>query len=426
MVGLLSALVIDRLTAWNDRDIELVRAVRNLALDEFVGETDSQELVDDALRGMLSGLDPYSRYYGPEEIARLDRETTGEFRGIGVVFRQPTTDGQVLFPFPGSPAAQAGIRVGDRFLTIAGQLVADMEPGGLQRAIQRSGGDVLEATVLGLDEVERAVRIQPESVLDPTVRHAQIFDPERGLGYLALISFTHRTPEEFDEAVASLREQGLERLVIDLRNNPGGILEAAVRVANRFIEEGTIVATRTRQATEITEARAAEAHLAGLPLVLLVDSGSASASEVLAGALQDHCVAAVVGESTYGKGTVQTLRRVGEDRAIVKLTTANYFTPSWRRIERQSPDDLEAGIDPDLVVELTPQQKSDIHVFLDTYSPPPVHREAISAWAASLGEPLLAERPEDPQLEAALKLLAADDELALREDEASELDGALK
>ncbi len=127
-----------------------------------------------------------------------------------------------------------------------------------------------------------------------------------------------------------LLTDGLKALIVDLRSNPGGILDSAVLLANRFIEEGTIVATRTRRDTRVTEAELEEAHLLGLPLVLLVDSSSASASEVLAGALQDHCVAAIIGESTYGKGTVQTLERFASDRAIVKLTTATYFTPSWR------------------------------------------------------------------------------------------------
>lgn len=412
VVGLLGALVSERVTsALADDDIELVRAVRNLALRDFVDEVESDELIDDALRGMLQGLDEHSRFYGPAEIAQLDRETYGEFRGIGVVFRRPTQEGQVLFPLPGSPAERAGVRVGDRILEIDGQRVADMEPGELQEAIRTSRGDELSLLLRGLDGEERAVRLEPQQVIDPTVRHARMLDAERGIGYLAILSFSHRTPEEFDRAVAGLEERGLHGLVVDLRLNPGGILDAAVRVANRFIAEGPIVATRTRSETHVTDADPAEARLAALPLVLLVDEASASASEVLAGALQDHAVAAIVGEPTYGKGTVQTLRRVGKERGIVKLTTATYYTPSWRRIEPHRPGGHggdgggEAGIAPDVLVELADEERGDVYEFLTGYSPPAAHVATIERWERSENVELIPDPPADRQLEAAVALL---------------------
>jgi carboxyl-terminal processing protease len=406
VVGLFSALVAERVTvSLVDRDIELLRSVRNLAIEEFVQDVDSEELVDDALRGMLQGLDRYSRFYGPEEIAQLDRETYGEFRGIGVVFRSPTSDGQVLFPFPGSPASAAGIQVGDQILNIDGRRVAEMDAGGLQRAIQKATNNDLRLTVRGLDGKERRLVLELDQVMDPTVRHARMLDPQRGVGYLSIYSFSHKTPGEFDHAVSELQRHGLKSLVIDLRSNPGGILDAAVKIANRFIESGTIVATRTRSETRITEAVETEATLLDLPLVVLVDSGSASASEVLAGALQDHCAAAIVGERSYGKGTVQTLRRFGEDRAIIKLTTATYFTPSWRRIERRGEDDDEYGVSPDLLIELTQGEQREVYRFLETYSPPPMHVEAIKRWEFQEDAELILEQPEDRHLDAAVALL---------------------
>jgi carboxyl-terminal processing protease len=408
LAGLLGALVTDRVTmSLSDRDIELVRAVRNLALEDFVDEVQSDQLIDDALRGMMEGLDRYSRFYGPAEVAQINRETTGEFRGIGVVFRRPTTDGQVLFPFPGSPADRAGLRVGDTFLTIQDREVAGMEPGELQRTIQEAGGAALALTVEGLDGVRRDLTLVPERVLDPTVRHARMLDD--GLGYLAILSFSHRTPEEFDDAVTFLDAQGMEKLVVDLRFNPGGILDAAVRVANRFVEEGAIVATRTRTDLEITNADPEEALYAGLPLVLLVDEDSASASEVFAGALQDHCAAAIVGDSTYGKGTVQTLRQFSGDRGIVKLTTATYYTPSMRSIER---DDGEedggngAGIAPDHRLDLDHEERRAVFAFLQTYSPPPSLRAEIEAWEEREGVDLLTAHPPDGQLDLAVSLLS--------------------
>lgn len=389
-----------------ERDIEFLRQVRNLAADTYVEELDERELVNNALRGMVEGLDRYSRYYGPEEIAGLDRETTGEFRGIGVVFRAPTSEGQVLFPFPGSPASRAGIRVGDTLIEIDGKIVAELEPGELQQTIQTSGGRQLDVLVVGLDGEERKLTLHPKQVVDPTVRHARMLDAERGIAYLAILSFTHRTPDEFDQAVQELLQEGARALVIDVRSNPGGILDAAVRIANRFIPEGTLVATRTRDDTQVMAAVGEHALFRDLPVVVLTDEGSASASEVLAGALQDHQIGPLVGEATYGKGTVQTLTRFGDDRAIIKLTTAHYFTPSWRRIERHTGGEGKHGIEPDVYVTPRDGEREPILRHLFSYSPPPSAVEALEAWQANEEETLIPEHPADRQLETAVALLS--------------------
>ncbi|HED66429.1 MAG TPA: S41 family peptidase [Planctomycetes bacterium] len=416
VIGLLAAVLLDRFTSGvADPDIELVRQVRNLAMRDFVRDVDPEELVDNALRGMLGGLDEYSDFYGPEEVGTVSRETSGTFRGIGVVFRQPTSEGQVLFPFPGSPAARAGVRVGDRIIEVDGRPLAEMEPGGLQEALQNPEAEDGSVRVLmrSLDDTERELSIHPEPLLDPTVRHAHMIDRERGIGYIAILAFSHRTPDEFDTAVAELRRQGLKRLVLDLRGNPGGILEAAVRIANRFLSAGTIVSTRSRKETEKTVADPTEATDTDLELVVLVDGSSASASEVLSGALQDHAAAALVGTPTYGKGTVQTLHEITNGRGIVKLTTANYFTPSGRAIRRYPDGDGPSGIAPDEEVELDAKTASKVHGFLRSYSPPPALRSEIEAWEKREGVELFARAPDDAQLEAALSLFgggANDDE----------------
>jgi len=402
-LGAALALTAVRLTT--DRELELVGAVRDLAKRSFVEAVDERELVDEALSGMIGSLDRHSRYYRPEEIEALARTTRGEFRGIGVVFRAPTTAGQVLFPAPGGPADRAGLRIGDTLVTVEGEAVAGLPPGGLQELLRRSNATPMALEIEGLDGERRSVEVVPEPVLDPSIRLARMVDEEARLAHVALVSFSSHTLEEFDAAMERLTAEGVRGLVLDLRGNGGGSLDAAVGLANRFVAEGRLVATRTRHDTRVVSAKSQEAHHLGLPLVLLVDQDSASASEVLAGALQDHGAAALVGEPTYGKGTVQTLTRLGSDRAIVKVTTAHYLTPAWRRIERNEEDPQRTGIAPDIYVPLEPVERAHVYAYLQNYHPPAALVPAIEAWEAESGLELLLETPPDPQLEAALALL---------------------
>jgi carboxyl-terminal processing protease len=405
-LGMLAALLGSRAVAlWlRDHDLELVRAVRDFALEEFVDPVEPGSLTEDALEGMLQGLDEFSHYYDASEASDLDRETSGQFRGIGVVFRSSEV-GRILFAYPGSPADEAGLRVGDRILSVGGRRVSGDDARELQ-ALLRQDSSTLEVEVEGLDGSVRPVLLEPDVVLDPTVRHARIADPERQLGYLAIRSFSHRTPEEFDQALQGLRQRGLQGLIVDLRANPGGILDAAVQVANRFVRSGVIVSTRTRAGEHASEADPRAASCLGLPLALLIDERSASASEVLAAALQDHCAAVLVGEPSYGKGTVQTLRHLGRDRGVVKLTTAVYFSPSGRRIEHDESASGAGGIAPDLWVPLDLAEKEAVHRFLDTYSPPESALAALAAWEEREGADLITDAPADAQLAAALALLS--------------------
>jgi carboxyl-terminal processing protease len=407
VVGLLAALSIDRVLRYLlDGDIELVRRVRDLASEEYVREVEPSHLIEDALEGMLQQLDEHSTFYGPLEVAALERETTGEFLGIGAVFRGGDP-GRVLFPCPGSPAERCGLRVGDRILQADGQAVAEMALEELH-GLLRSATKEVELEVESLEGSVRRVQVRPEPVLDPTVRHARVLREPPGIGYLAIRSFSHRTPSEFDSAVDRLRQQNLRGLILDLRGNPGGILDSAIAIANRFIERGTIVATRMRSEVRTIEADDSAATFRDLPLVLLVDGATASAGEVLAAALQDHSLAALVGEPTYGKGTVQTLRRVGPERAVVKLTTAHYCSPSLRRIEHADDDSTSSGIAPDLFVPLTREERARAHEFLAGYSPPEEALAALVAWEEQAGSVLLVDLPEDPQVRTALALLCGE------------------
>lgn len=406
-IGLFVSLVVERTArSFLDRDMELVRAVRDMARDEFVGEIGADQLVDDALRGMLNGLDRYSTYYGASEVAELDRETSGEFLGLGVIFRAGEK-GRILFAYPGSPADVAGLRVGDLIERVDGEAVEPMENEHFQEALHRDAP--LRLDVVDLQGDPREVVVQPDVVLDPTVRQVRILAAHPGLGYLAIRSFSHRTPGEFDQAVRELTDHGMKALVLDLRGNPGGILDAAVTIANRFIDRGAIVSTRTRAELSTTAARHDEAILAGLPLVVLQDGRSASASEVLAAALQDHAAAVIVGEPSYGKGTVQTLKRVKGRDAVVKITTATYYSPSMRRIEHDEEDASRGGIAPDLFLPIEDRERWEIYRFLSAYSPPETVRPALAAWEAAQGITLIGPPPPDRQLAAAVALLSNDE-----------------
>lgn len=378
--------------------------VENFVEDAYVTQVDGEQLVDEALRGMVASLDPYSRYYTRDELTAMERETSGRYRGIGVVFARPTHEGRVLFAMPGSPAARAGIDVGDRFLVVDGVRVSDLEPGGLQELLTAGGEEPVRLRVAALDGSERELTLEREELVDPTVRHVEMLDAERGLGYVALHGFSKESPAEFDAAIAELRRNGLRGLVIDVRGNLGGVLRSAVTLANRFVREGRLVTQEGRGAPVEYDAQASEAWYADLPLVVLMDGLSASASEVFAAALQEHRAAVVVGSESYGKGVVQEVRTL-QGEGAVKLTTAYYYTPSHRNLERTVEDAWDAGLHPDLEVPLDELERGALHQRLAGYSPPAEAVERIQAWEAREDRKLLPTPQRDAQLEAALDLL---------------------
>ncbi len=380
--------------------------IKDFTRAHFVRELSEQELLDRALHGMIDGLDPYSRYYAPSEAERVRRETEGDFKGIGVIFRRPTEQGQVLFPLLGTPAWEAGLTVGDTIVAIDGEPIAGLDEAAFRERLRAPERSRLELRVRDLDGVERDVTVRPRVLVDPTVRHEAMLDPARGIAYLSIRSFTHRTTEEFDAAVARLSERGAKALVIDVRSNYGGVLDAAVDIARRFVPQGVIVSSEGRTERTVHEARRDAARLAGLPTVVLVDGDSASASEVLAGALQDHRAAVLVGAPTYGKGMLQTIRSFPSFGSRAKVTSAYYYSPSKRNFERTADEGRDWGILPDVHVELAEATRRRIAQHLGRYDPPAEVLEALRAFEAREGVPLMGTAPEDPQLEAALALLS--------------------
>jgi carboxyl-terminal processing protease len=387
-----------------DPELERYREVREFVQASYVRDVDSRELLDRALHALVEGLDPYSRYYDARQVAGLRRETTGRFRGVGIIFRAPVDEGRVLFPLPDSPAERAGVQVGDQVLAVDGRPLVELAPGELQGLLADQERPMLRLELHGLDGRTRVVAVERDVIVDPTVRHARLLDPERGLGYLAIVSFSQETPGEFDRAVRGLQQAGLCGLIVDVRGNLGGVLGSAVQVANRFMRRGAIVSTEGRGEVVEYAAEPDRAHFQGLPLVVLVDEDSASASEVFAAALQDHRLAVVVGSPTYGKGMVQKMRAFDDGQAEVKLTTAYYYTPTHRNLERTVADAWEFGLQPDVAVALTRLERERIHDHLASYGPPPAALEALRAWEQSEGQALIEEHPSDAQLEAAAGL----------------------
>lgn len=398
--------------AGEDPDLQHYREVRDFVSANFVRDVDHDTLVKDALKGMIGQLDPYSRYYDVVESREVERETQGRFVGIGAVFRGDITSGQILFPLAGSPAMQAGLRVGDRILRIDGQSIVGFSRGDMQSALEGELNSFVRLDVIGLDEQTRTCEVRRSSVIDPNVRHARMLDQEHSIGYLAILGFSHETPDEFQAAFTRLREQGMQALVIDVRGNPGGVLSAAVEIARRFIPEGVIVSTEGRGSPTYYKAERDKAWYQGFPLVVLVDQGSASASEVLAGALQDHRAAVLVGAPTHGKGLVQTIRRYPEEHTIAKVTTSYYYTPAHRNLERDPDNGRDYGIAPDLEVPISNEERLTIARHTQHYGAPISLLDDVLAWEAAIDEELLDRHPVDAQLDAALQLLTGERALA--------------
>lgn len=313
---------------------------------DYVEPVDDAELLENAIRGMVRDLDAHSQYLDAREYRDIRASTTGSYTGIGVEVDEVEGALQVITPLAGSPAARSGIKAGDQIIAVDGVAIDTNHMRDTIGRLRGHSGTRVTVTVLhdnvAIDHEMRRQTIRVASV------HKESLGP--ALGYVRVSQFSENTARELGRAIDALQaEEGgmLEALVLDLRNNPGGVLDAAVDVTDLFLDDGVIVTAdgRTRESRFSRSARRGDI-LDGAELVVLVNSGSASASEIVAGALQDHGRALVVGTPTFGKGLVQTVMPLSKGRAI-KLTTSRYFTPSGDSIH-------DVGIEPDLYVDDTP------------------------------------------------------------------------
>ena len=310
--------------------------------NDYVEEVTDEELLEHAIRGMLQGLDPHSAYLNTEEFNELRIGTTGEFGGLGIEVGMEDGFVKVVSPIDDTPAARAGIQAGDLIIRLDDTPVKGLSLNDAVKLMRGKPGSVLALTIIreGAD-APLSIDIKRDIIKVTSVRNRMLED---GYGYLRISNFQTKTTTDMLKSIKSMKEEAggsLRGMVLDLRNNPGGVLSGAVGVSDAFLNEGMIVYTDGRETDSKLRYDATNGDvLDGAPLVVLVNGGSASASEIVAGAMQDHGRAIVLGSKTFGKGSVQTIQDLPAGGAV-KLTTSRYYTPNGRSIQA-------LGIEPDI------------------------------------------------------------------------------
>ncbi|MEM7057028.1 MAG: S41 family peptidase [Pseudomonadota bacterium] len=311
----------------------------------YVEDVDEQKLIEAAIDGMLTSLDPHSSYLPPSNFEDMREQTRGEFGGLGIEVTMENGFVKVVAPIDDTPAAKAGLEAGDFVTHIDGESVLGLT---LSEAVDKMRGPVGSEIIITISREDTDEPFDVTIVRDTIKIRAVRARTEGTVGVLRITTFNEQTYDNLEDSIKKLREEiGDDKVsgyVVDLRNNPGGLLSQAIAVSDAFLETGEIVSTRGRDLDEADRVNARPGDLTdGKPLVVLINEGSASASEIVAGALQDQRRAIILGAKSFGKGSVQTIMRLG-DKGAMKLTTARYFTPSGRSIQA-------LGIEPDILVE---------------------------------------------------------------------------
>lgn len=342
----LSRLEIQRITSLN-----LVQEALEQIQDSYVEKVPTKKLIQGAIKGMVDSLnDPYTKYLGRSDFKHFQEQTSGYFYGVGIEIGMKDHQITVISPIEGTPASRAGIKPDDAIVKIDRQSTEKMSLNKAVSLIRGEKGTKVVLTILRPDTKEPLeFSLVRERIDVPNVVSKKL---DKELGYIRIHFFGEKTAANLEQKLSELEGEGIEGLILDLRNNPGGLLEEAVEVGTNFIKSGPIVSIRTRgRKPQIYQARG---KAFDLPLVVLVNKGSASASEIVAGAVQDTKRGVLVGEKTFGKGSVQNIVTLSDESGL-SLTTGRYYTPAGRMINKK-------GIIPDVIVELKKGEKEDLQL----------------------------------------------------------------
>jgi carboxyl-terminal processing protease len=327
-------------------DMRTFVEILNRVKSDYVEPVKDADLLESAIRGMLDGLDPHSAYLSADEFREISISTSGKFGGLGIEVQLQNGFVRVVAPIDDTPAFKAGIQAGDLIVRIDETPVKGLTLNDAVKMMRGEPGSKVNLTILR-DNVEQPFKVSvTRAIIQVQSVKSKLLEP--GYGYLRITQFSTETGKSVGEELAKLRKENkttLKGLILDLRNNPGGVLNASVDVSDAFLESGNIVSIKGRlsETNKNFDATAGDL-LGGQPMVVLVNGGSASAAEIVAGALQDHGRAVIMGEKTFGKGSVQTILPL-QNNAALKLTTARYYTPKGRSIQAE-------GITPDIAIQL--------------------------------------------------------------------------
>jgi carboxyl-terminal processing protease len=406
-----------------ENDYELYRVLAD-TIDQvernYVTQVNRRNLIESAIRGVLEKLDPYSSYIGPDDFDRFRNSIESEFGGIGIQIGDDDGRIQIISPMYGTPAYRAGLMAGDIIVEINGAKTDGLT---LDEAIEKLKGDEGSSVALSVlhsgEEKPEKVTIKREKIHIDTVlgdvrnsdgKWEYMLDPKNRIGYIRLTAFSRNTPAELQQVLTQLTGEKMRALILDLRNDPGGLLSSAIEVSDLFVSKGRIVSTKGRNSPERVWDAHQEGTFEGFPMVVLVNRYSASASEIVAACLQDNKRAGVIGERTWGKGSVQNVIELEDGRSALKLTTAAYRRPNGKNIHRfpdAKPKD-EWGVMPDANLEVRLTDAEILALNKDRRTRDIVHPVVQNVPATK--EPSKNEQAKTPavvdrQLQAAMKYL---------------------
>lgn len=340
--------------AVNQESVQKAKAIESLIDKYYLDKIDNDELESYLYKGLMAGLgDPYSTYYTAEEYKELTEDTEGVYRGIGVTMQKDVSTGAVTVVkcFEGAPGAEAGLQPQDQLVKVNGEDITDKELSEVVKMIKTSESDTVTLTILREGESDyREVEVTLDTVEAPMVEHEML---NNKIGYITINQFAETTASQYETALEDLNNQGMERLIVDVRDNPGGLLTSVCDVLDSMLPEELLVYTEDKNGKK-SEYNATGTDQFDKPMVILVNGNSASAAEIFSGALQDYKVAKLVGTTTFGKGIVQQIFNLS-DGSAVKMTISKYYTPSGRCIHG-------TGLEPDIEVDLPDELKNQVSI----------------------------------------------------------------